>query len=167
MGAPAGAHLPGSTGNEIKMALFLEPIPIDADKTEAVYASEDCLNLLKMWEEYYPKIGFNLPWVGYFIKQDNEIIGSCAFTGPPENNRVEVSYWTFKEYEGKGVATFACRQLVFIAKATDPFLVITAKTAPENNASTKVLQRNGFVFSGIVQDHEIGDAWEWVLSPAN
>jgi [ribosomal protein S5]-alanine N-acetyltransferase len=146
----------------IPMSLILQPIPQNEDKTKDVYASEDCQTLLTMWEEYYPKIGFYFPWVGYFVKQDNTIIGSCAFTGPPENNKVEISYWTFKEHEGKGVATFACSQLVSMAKKNNPSLTITAKTAPEHNASTKVLQRNGFTFSGVVQDHEIGDAWEWV-----
>jgi hypothetical protein len=35
---------------------------------------------------------------------------------------------------------------------------ITAKTAPQENASTKILRKNGFTFSKIVQDEEIGDA---------
>jgi hypothetical protein len=25
------------------------------------------------------------------------------------------------------------------------------------------LERNGFAFTGIVQDEDIGDAWEWML----
>src|SRR5690348_4835669 len=108
------------------MSLSIEPIPFNADKAKAEYSSEDCQNLLKMWEDYYPKIGFNLPWVGYFVKEDDKIIGSCAFAGPPTDNRVEVSYWTFKEYEGKGIATFACRELVSLAKAVDPQLTIFA-----------------------------------------
>lgn len=145
------------------MELILEPLPLNEDKTKAQYAPEDCQTLLGMWEEYYPKIGFNLPWVGYVVKQEDKIIGSCAFTGKPVNNRVEVSYWTFKEHEGKGIASWACKQLVNIAKETDPTITVIAKTAPEHNASTKILERNGFVFSGIVQDHEIGDAWEWIL----
>jgi ribosomal-protein-alanine N-acetyltransferase len=45
---------------------------------------------------------------------------------------------------------------------TDPGLIITAKTAPEENASVAILRRNGFEFTGIVQDDGIGDAWEWV-----
>ena len=117
-----------------------------------------------MWEDYYPVIGFNLPWVGYFVKRNNRIVGCCAFTGQPKDNRVEVSYWTFKEFEGQGVSTFSCRSLIQIAQKENPSLIITAKTAPEDNASTKILQRNGFVYSGVVQDHEIGDAWEWVLA---
>jgi [ribosomal protein S5]-alanine N-acetyltransferase len=145
------------------MNLELEPIPLHADKTRPEYASEDCQLGLKMWEEYYPTIGFNTPWIGYFIKQDNIIVGSCAFTGTPNNNRVEVSYWTFKQHEGKGIASHACRELISIAKAANPAITIFAKTAPEKNASTSILEKNGFIFTGIVQDHEIGDAWEWTL----
>jgi ribosomal-protein-alanine N-acetyltransferase len=145
------------------MELTLEPIPFNEDKTKEQYASEDCQALLSMWEEYYPTIGFNLPWVGYVVKQGGKVIGSCAFTGQPLNKRAEVSYWTFKEHEGKGIGSWACKQLVNIAKEADPTITVTAKTAPEHNASTKILERNGFVFSGVVQDHEIGDAWEWVL----
>ncbi len=64
--------------------------------------------------------------------------------------------------QGQGIASFSCIQLIAIAKTTDPKIIITAKTAPENNASTKILKRNGFEFTGIVQDEGIGDAWEWV-----
>ena len=50
-----------------------------------------------------------------------------------------------------------------MTKQYDPTLLITAKTAPEHNASTKILEKNGFVFTAIVQDDEIGDAWLWKL----
>ncbi|MFN8274371.1 MAG: GNAT family N-acetyltransferase [Flavobacteriaceae bacterium] len=145
------------------MELRLEPILENEDKTKPIYDSEDCQNLLAMWEDYYPKIGFHLPWIGYFVMQQDEIVGSCAFTGKPQNNSVEVSYWTFKQNEGKGISTWACKALIDIAKASNPNLTIIAKTAPEENASTSILKRNGFTYSGIVQDHEIGNAWQWVL----
>jgi RimJ/RimL family protein N-acetyltransferase len=121
------------------MKINLEPININEDKTKEIYASEDCQNLIKMWEEYYPKIGFNFPWIGYFVKQDNRILGCCAFTGKPLKNRVEVSCWAFKENEGKGISTWACKELISIAYATNPMITVIAKTAPENNASTKIL----------------------------
>ncbi|MCE3229390.1 MAG: hypothetical protein K0S32_3941 [Bacteroidetes bacterium] len=145
------------------MNLTLHPIPVNEDNTKAEYASEDCQMLLKMWNDYYPQIGFHLPWIGYFVKRDDMIVGTAAFTGPPKNNKVEVSYWTFKQFEGQGISTASCRQLIEIAKKTDPKIAITAKTAPEKNSSTTILEKCGFVFSAIVQDHEIGDAWEWVL----
>ncbi len=146
------------------MNLKLEPITLNEDKNNERYVSDDCQMLLTMWSDFYPVIGFNFPWVGYFILENDEVIGSCAFTGKPINNRVEVSYWTFKENERKGIASWACSELVRIAKATQPNVTITAKTAPEKNASTKILEKNGFIFTGIVQDDEIGDAWEWTLN---
>src|SRR3954464_14246760 len=109
------------------MSLTLEPIKLNEDKTKSDYSSDDCQNVLRMWEEYYPKIGFHLPWVGYFTKLDDQIVGCCAFTRSPVNNTIEVSYWTFKEFEGQGISTIACRQLISIAKAADPEIRITAK----------------------------------------
>ena len=134
------------------------------DATESIYAGDDCRQLLEMWQAYYPKIGYHPPWIGYFIKRNGQIVGACGFTGPPKENKVEVSYWTFTDYEGQGIATKACNQMVGIAKTAEPSIVITAKTQPFRNASTKILERNHFVFKGVVQDHEIGDAWEWIIN---
>lgn len=148
------------------MTLSLVPIYVNEDRQKPAFASEECQLILQMMEEFYLKIGFQLPWVGYFIQKDGHIIGSCGFVGPPVNNRVEVSYYTFPQYENQGISTAACRQLVAIAKSAAPKVIVTAKTMPEHNASTKVLQKNGFIYSGIVQDREIGDAWEWVFQEA-
>ncbi len=149
------------------MQLFLEPIRKDLDRTKKIYSSPDCQDLLKMWDDFYPRVGYHFPWIGYFIVMGNQIVGSCAFTGKPVNNKVEISYWTFKDFEGRGIASFACQRLISIALEADPGLIITAKTAPEKNSSARVLEKNGFIFAGIVQDHEIGDAWEWTLAGFN
>jgi RimJ/RimL family protein N-acetyltransferase len=141
----------------------LKIIDINEDKTKEIYASPDCQQLIISMEEFYPKIGFNKPWVGYFIFKNNQVVGTGGFTGQPKDGKVEIAYWTFKEFEGQGVATFACKELIAISKGADPTMIITAKTAPEYNASTKILQNNGFTFSEIVQDDEIGDAWLWTL----
>jgi [ribosomal protein S5]-alanine N-acetyltransferase len=141
----------------------LKIININEDKANEIYASTDCQQLITSMEEYYPKIGFNKPWVGYFVINNNQVVGTGGFTGQPKNGKVEIAYWTFKEFEGQGVATFACKELITISKKADPQIIITAKTAPEYNASTKILQNNGFTFSEIVQDDEIGEAWLWIL----
>lgn len=98
----------------------------------------------------------------HFIFSQKQIVGSCGFTGQPRDGRVELAYWTFKEFEGKGIASFACKELISIAYKAAPHITIIAKTAPEHNASTKILQNNDFLFTEIVQDDEIGDAWLWV-----
>jgi [ribosomal protein S5]-alanine N-acetyltransferase len=134
------------------------------DKTDKLFKSTDCQALLEMYQEYYIKTGFNLPWVAYLILKENEVVGSCSFTGEPLNGKVEIAYWTFKEFEGKGIASFACKELIKIAKNADSNIIITAKTAPEHNASTKILVNNKFIFTEIVLDDEIGDAWLWTLN---
>ena len=141
----------------------LKTIELHIDKSKEIYGSNNCQLLLKTYDEYYLKIGYNLPWVGYFVIRENQIVGSCGFTGQPKEGKVEIAYWTFKEYEGQGIASFCCKELVLISQQSGPAIIVTAKTAPEHNASTKILQNNGFAFTEIVQDHEIGDAWLWTL----
>jgi RimJ/RimL family protein N-acetyltransferase len=144
----------------------LQLVPIDLNSCdEKIYAGADCQLAFSMWRDYYPKIGFHPPWIGYFVQSGEMVMGSCAFTGPPKENKVEVSYWTFEAFESQGIGTRACQLLISLAWQTNPALIITAKTAPEENASTAILRKTGFAYSGIVQDHEIGDAWEWVLLP--
>src|SRR5690554_4907764 len=98
----------------------LRQIQLNEDKTNEAYASADCQQLLQMYNDFYPQIGFNSPWVGYFVVRQNQIVGSCSFVGQPQDGKVEVSYWTFKEFEGQGIASFACKELVTIATQTDP-----------------------------------------------
>ena len=143
----------------------LKIININEDKTNENYSSENCQQLISSMNEYYPKIGFNKPWVGYFVFKHNIVVGAGGFTGQPKDGKVEIAYGTFKEFEGQGIASFACKELIAISKRTDPTIIITAKTAPEYNASTKILHNNGFTFSEIVQDEGIGDAWLWTLKP--
>lgn len=138
-------------------------IQINEDKSKTVFLTKDCQDLLEAYENYYPIIGFHFPWVGYFIFNDNKIVGSCGFTGIPTNDQVEIAYWTFKEFENQGIASFACKELIKIAKNKNKNIKIIAKTAPEHNASTKILEKNNFIYSEIVQDDEIGDAWLWKL----
>ena len=145
------------------MQMELKTIELNVDQSKEMYASANFQQLINSMNEYYSIIGFNKPWVGYFVFNNNQVVGTGGFTGKPKDGKVEIVYWTFKEFEAQGIASFVCKQLITIAKATDQSIIIAAKTAPENNASTKILQHNGFAFTKIVQDNEIGDAWLWTL----
>lgn len=141
----------------------LKALSLNENKTDSLFDAAESQQLLDIYADYYPKFGYQPPWIAYLILHEGRVVGSCSFTQAPVDGRVEIAYWTFEAYEGQGVASFACRELIAIAKMEDPTVIITAKTAPENNASTNILQKNGFVFAGIVQDDEIGDAWFWTL----
>ena len=144
----------------------LKIININEDRTNEIYSSTDCQQVINAMDEYYPKIGFNIPWVGYFVFKNNKVVGTGGFTGQPKDGKIEIAYWTFKEFEGQGIASFTCKALISISKKTDPTITITAKTAPEYNASTKVLQNNNFEFTEVAQDDGIGEAWLWTLKIA-
>lgn len=118
--------------------------------------------LTEAMDKLYKEKGCIPPWIGYFIEVGDELAGSCGFTSPPEQNKVELAYWVFQEFEGRGIATEACKKLVEKSISANPNVIITAKTAPEINASVAILKKNGFQYEGVVQDHEIGDAWLWV-----
>ncbi len=143
--------------------LTLKPILIDEDPTKEIYANEYCREMFKSYPSYYYKTGYNPPWIGYFVMQDERVVGVGGFIGKPINGKIEIAYGTRKEWKGQGIASFTCSQLIAIVKINDPTVIITAKTSPEHNASTKILQHNGFVFAQITQDDDIGDAWLWAL----
>lgn len=130
---------------------------------DEIFQSPECQELLKVYETYYPEMGYQPPWTAYLILHHNKVVGTCSFTGKPVDGKVEIAYWTFKEFEGQGIASFACKELIEIALKADSSVRITAKTAPEKNASTAILEKNGFVYSEIVQDEDIGDAWLWTM----
>ena len=144
------------------MTLF--PIDIDVTLNSGFNNNPECAEVLSVYPGYYNRVGFIKPWIGYFATMDaNEIIGCGGFKGKPVAGKVEIAYGTFKNFEGRGVATEICRQLVLLSLKTDPSLRITARTFLETNASAQVLKKNGFECNGIVYDDEDGNVWEWEL----
>jgi ribosomal-protein-alanine N-acetyltransferase len=111
----------------------------------------------------YKAAGYVKPWLGYFALDGGSCIGTCGFKGPPEQNRVEIAYFTFPQYEGRGYATRMARMLVDMARRADPGLIIAAQTLPSESASTTILRRLGFALVGTVAHPEDGDVWEWQL----
>ena len=121
----------------------------------------DCADTLNVCIEYYKTIGFNVPWICYYARRDMELVGSAAFKGGPVDNKVEIAYGTIERFRSKGIGKEICRALVELALKTDPSVIITARTLPENGHSTKILERNGFKLLGMIWDKDDGDVWEW------
>ncbi|MBP6343673.1 MAG: GNAT family N-acetyltransferase [Candidatus Omnitrophica bacterium] len=120
-------------------------------------------DIINVTRDHYKRIGFQPPWIGYFVMSDGQNVGGCGFKYPPRDNKVEIAYFTFPEFEGKGHATRTAAAIVELTQKNGPDLLITARTLPQKNASTRVLEKNGFVFSGNVEDPEDGPVWEWNL----
>lgn len=141
-------------------------LPIDTDQTKNVRFKEnpECVPILNVYPDFYQRVGYNKPWIGYFVTIDRDaIVGAGGYKGKPREGKVEIAYGTFKRYEGQGIGTEICRQLVLLSQNTDPAIRITARTLQDGYASIKILKKNGFECSGIVHDEEDGEVLEWEL----
>jgi ribosomal-protein-alanine N-acetyltransferase len=143
----------------------MELIPIKETPEENKIFINDplCHESLHMTIEFYKKVGFVPPWIGYYAKQNGDLVGCAAFKGKPVDGTIEIAYGTFEQYRKQGIGTAICKQLIDLSLKTDPSIKITARTLPEENFSTRILKKNNFIFSGIVHDPEDGEVWEWVL----
>lgn len=138
----------------------LLPIDIDSEKN-LKFTAPACQEVITATLDFYNRVGFSKPWIGYLATEKNRWVGMGGFKGQPKAGTVEIAYGTFPEFEGQGFGTKICKELVQIALQTDPTLRITARTLPEQSASTTILERNNFVCLGPVWDDEDGTVWEW------
>ena len=105
-----------------------------------------------------------LQWEGYFVVDEDtrNVVGSCAFkSAPTEDGTVEIAYFTYPGFEGRGYATAMARKLIELASGSPVVRRVVAHTLPETNASTRVLEKVGMTFAGEVVDLEDGRVWRW------
>ena len=107
------------------------------------------------------------PWrYGFFVvdRDRRRVIGSAGFKGPPDSSHcVEIAYGIVPKFQGLGYATEAAKALVDFARADRDVDLVCAHTMPESNASTRVLTKCGFAYTGAVNDPEDGLVWRWEL----
>ncbi len=139
----------------------LLPIQQTAAENQAFIDHPDCQDSIYISMDFFNKVGFKPPWIGYYVQMEDKLVGAAAFKGAPKMGKVEIAYGTFPTYQHQGIGTEICRQLVQLAQKTDPSVRITARTLPAENYSAKILRKNGFVLLGTVWDEEDGDVWEW------
>jgi tetratricopeptide (TPR) repeat protein len=127
------------------------------------------LNLTTEAISIYKKVadGYEPPWIGYLAIEEDTCVGFCGFKSPPQNNRVEIAYFTFPEYESRGVATRMAAELIRMALDKTPAVTVAAQTLPEENASTSVLKKLRFRLVDSVEHPEDGLVWEWHLRDAS
>jgi len=144
--------------------LHLVPIKEKIEDNEEFINHPFCKDNIYMSIDFYQRVGYNPPWIGYYVKEDDEFIAAVGFKGPPVNGSIEIAYGVFEPYQHKGIGTEICKMLVELSLKTDQTIRITARTLPENNFSTRVLEKNNFIFAGEINDPEDGEVWEWVYN---
>ncbi len=140
----------------------LIPIQERFEENERFTKNPLCRQTIEVTIDFYKKVGFVPPWIGYYVEENSNLVGSAGFKGPPLNGTVEIAYGTFDEYRKQGIGTAICKKLVELSINTDPSIKITATTFQKENFSTRILEKNNFVCVGTVNDVEDGEVWQWV-----
>jgi|ERR1041385_4553385 RimJ/RimL family protein N-acetyltransferase len=115
--------------------------------------------------QLYARCGYAEPWVGYLAIEGGMCVGTCGFTAPPADGVAELAYFTFPDFEGRGMATRMVQRLLTLAQAGAPSVRIIAHTLTEENASNHILKKLGFAFSGTIDHPEDGKIWKWSYEP--
>jgi ribosomal-protein-alanine N-acetyltransferase len=149
------------------MMIKMELIPVKEHLHENKQFTDhaDCQESIHMCVDFYKRVGFNPPWICYYVQINDYLVAAAAFKGKPVNGKVEIAYGTFPQYQHQGIGTQIADTLVQLALKTDPFIMITAKTLPEENYSARILRKNNFKFQGTIMDEEDGEVWEWQYEP--
>jgi len=150
------------------------------DGNEALSKILNC-NISENWSEFGPDIfPFVLKmisenpkdqaWWTYFPihRKDNQLIGSGGYKGSPTaEGSVEIGYEIATAYRNKGFATEMAKSLIIHAFNHDYIKIIHAHTLANENASTKVLSKCGFVKVEELIDPNDGAIWKWSISKEN
>jgi RimJ/RimL family protein N-acetyltransferase len=91
------------------------------------------------------------------VEADGTLIGHCGFHGPPEDvGRAEIGYTVLERYRGNGYATEAASALITYG-AQHGATTVFATVAPGNAPSLRVVEKLGFIQTGVEIDDIDGE----------
>jgi RimJ/RimL family protein N-acetyltransferase len=101
-------------------------------------------------------------WFGYLVVEGEtrQLVGTCSLKGPPVEGVVEIAYFTFPGFEGRGIGTEMARFLLERAGTLPDVTAVLAHTAAESNASTRILEKIGMRFAGVEEEDGV-PVWRW------
>jgi len=130
-------------------------IPRPLVKTE-----EDALNHFKMIDEKIEK-NEGINWA-ITVKGNPKLIGIIGhYRIQPENHRCEIGYMILSQYNGQGIVTEAIKAVLEYGFEDMNMHSIEAVIDPDNIASERVLQKNGFVKEAHLLENEYYDGKFW------
>ncbi len=121
-------------------------------------------DVVSQTEEFRARIGAPTQWCGYLgiDGETAEVVGTCGFKGAPDAaGMVEIAYFTFPRFEGRGYATAMATALIARVAPMPAVKTVRAYTTPKESASTHVLTRLGFICEGEMPHPENGTVWCW------
>jgi RimJ/RimL family protein N-acetyltransferase len=141
--------------------MILHPIKQTFEENQIFVNQTDFALIVQSTVDFYGRIGYHIPWIGYIVEKNGQFVGTAAYKGINKDKTVEIAYYVLEQFQNKGIGSEICGALVDVALKADPNVRVTARTLPEENFSTRILKRNNFELLGTICDDEDGDVWEW------
>ena len=129
------------TASQDEMVRYIEEQTDEILKTAYQEMLQGCLDHPDQWEWYS---------IWMIERKDGTLVGDLCFKGLNADGSVEIGYGIKEEYQGQGYATEAVSAAVLWAFQQPGVIRVEAETEPDNRASQRVLEKCGFVPSGIV-----------------
>ncbi len=93
------------------------------------------------------------PW-GIELKETGRIIGSCSFVSwDNKNRRAELGYVLSNRYWNQGIMTEVINRVVEFGFKNLELVRIEARCLPENSGSSRVMEKTGMKFEGVLRKH--------------
>lgn len=119
--------------------------------------------LLAGLPSHQDELGFTFAVV---TRASPEAVGQVGIHSPPDDTgAVEIGYGLSPSARGQGYATEAVGALVQHLHGQENISTVTARTAHGNRASERVLEKLGFVQTGVGWSREEGDLTLWAHRP--
>ena len=95
----------------------------------------------------------------YLLSKKHEppkVLGICGFKGKPDAaGSVEIGYSVLRQFRVQGYATEAVSRLVTWAFSHQNVVEVSAETLPHLRQSIRVMEKNGFSFTGPGSEHGV------------
>ncbi|MEK5529439.1 GNAT family protein [Viridibacillus sp. FSL R5-0468] len=139
----ASSVLKYMSDNEVVKHIGLEPFNTVVDAMDEI-----------TWYQTIFEQGTGIRW-GITLKENNEVIGSCGFLNRvPKHFRTEIGTELSKEYWGQGIASEAFEAVIKYGFENFKLQRIEALIDPENIASQKLVEKQGFIKEGLLRNYE-------------
>ena len=125
---------------------------------------QDALNHIKLINDNID-LNTGINWA-ITLKGNPKLIGLIGhYRLQPENHRCEIGYMILPEYSGKGITKEAIKAVLEYGFDEMKMHSIEAVIDPDNTASERVLQKNGFVKEAHILENEFhnGKFWDTVI----
>ena len=129
------------TSTEEGMSEFIEKQTDEILKTAYQEMLQGCMDHPEQWEWFT---------IWMIESRDGIHLGELSFKGLGTNGSVEIGYGISEVFQGKGFATEAVDAVVNWALGQPDVKCVEAETEPNNRASQKVLEKCGFIPTGVI-----------------